>query len=146
MRIQGTVQDGVGDASFWLDKFSEVYRSWTGLPIYPGSLNLAVAEKFDWCDPRFESDKRIHSLIPHGGNRDICLLPCRISANGLAQINGFVWATTNAAQAPDYRVIEIIASTRLRDVLQLQNGSTVTIEVPMEWSAREHSTKSVPPK
>ena len=133
MRIQGTVQDGVGDASFWLDKYSELYRSWTGDPVYPGSLNLAIAEKFDWCDPRVESHKRIHSLVPHGGNRDICLVPCRIFANERAGISGFAWATTNAAHDPEYKVLEIIAPTRLRDELQITNGSVVTIDIPIEW-------------
>ena len=32
-----------------------------------------------------------------------------------------------------YRFLEIIASTRLRDALQLTNGSIVTIEIPIEW-------------
>lgn len=33
----------------------------------------------------------------------------------------------------DYRVLEIITSVRLREVLQLTNGSVVTIDVPVSW-------------
>ena len=127
------MQDGVGDASFWLEKYSEVYRSWTGTSIYPGSLNVAVTRKFDWNDPRLGPHKRIHSLIPHGGNRDICLVPCRISASERAWTDGFAWATTNAANDPEYKILEILAPIRLRDALQLSNGSSVTIEIPIEW-------------
>ena len=133
VRLHGTVQSGIGDASFWLGKYADVYRSWTGTTIFPGSLNIAVSRKFDWSDPLITPHRRTRSLIPHGGNREICLVPCRISANEGAGIDGFAWATTNAAQDPDYKVLEIITSTRLRDALELTNGSIVTIEIPIEW-------------
>ena len=129
----GRGKSGIGDASFWLGKYADVYRSWTGTTIFPGSLNIAVSQEFDWNDPLITPHRRTHSLIPHGGNRDIFLVPCRISANERAGIDGFAWATTNAAQDPDYKVLEIIASTRLRDTLELTNGSIVTIEIPIEW-------------
>lgn len=134
MRVHGTVEDGIGDASIWLKKYSDVYRSWTGMTIYPGSLNIRVDGRFDWNDPRISPEKRIHSLTPHGGNRDICLVPCRISAASGEWIAAFAWATTNAAEDPDHAVLEIIAPVRLRDALQLANGTAVAIEVPIPWS------------
>jgi CTP-dependent riboflavin kinase len=133
MKIQGSVQEGEGNASFWLSKYSAVYQSWTGMTLIPGSLNVHLAAKFDWNDTSIEPFKRIYSLIPYGGNRDICLIPCEVYKEGTDKIYGFAWATTHAANDFDYRVLEIITSVRLREVLQLTNGSVVTIDIPVSW-------------
>ena len=133
MKIHGVVQDGEGDASFWLSKYSDAYQSWTGLKLVPGSLNVRLAAKFDWNHPSLEPFKKTYSLIPYGGNRDICLIPCAIYTEEKHRIYGFAWATTNATNDFDYRVLEIITSVRLREVLQLNNGSMVTIDIPVSW-------------
>ena len=134
MKIQGVVQEGEGNASFWLSNYSTAYQLWTGMTLIPGSLNVRLAEKFDWNDARVEPFKKIYSLIPYGGNRDICLIPCEIYKEEKNKIYGFTWATTKAADDFDYRVLEIIASVRLREVLQLNNGSEVTIDIPVSWN------------
>jgi CTP-dependent riboflavin kinase len=133
MKLQGIVQEGEGDASFWLSKYSDVYQLWTGMTLIPGSLNVHLAAKFDWNDTSLEPFKKIYSLIPYGGNRDICLIPCEIYKEEKDKIYGFAWATTHAASDFDYRVLEIITSVRLREVLQLNNGSVVTIDIPVSW-------------
>jgi CTP-dependent riboflavin kinase len=132
MRIRGIVQDGEGDASVRIKEHADVYEAWTGMKLFPGSLNVLLEEKFDWDDASVAPFKRIHSLIPNGGNRDICLVPCEIS-NDRGRVYGFAWATTLAASDADYRVLEIITSVRLRDVLELENGSSVTIDIPLPW-------------
>ena len=133
MNIQGSVQDGEGDASFWLSKYSTVYQAWTGMTLIPGSLNVHLAAKFDWNDKGLEPFKRIYSLVPYGGNRDIYLIPCEVYKEKTDGIYGFAWATTRAANDFDYRVLEIITSVRLREALQLTNGSVVTIDIPVAW-------------
>jgi len=133
MKIQGIVRDGEGDASFRISKYSEIYQVWTGMTIVPGSLNVHLAAPFDWHDSSFEPFKKIYSLIPYGGNRDICLMPCEIYKEKKEKIYGFAWATTYAANDFDHRVLEIITSVRLRDVLQLNTGSLVTIDIPVSW-------------
>ena len=137
VKIQGTVREGEGDASFWLSKYSDVYQLWTGMTIIPGSLNVQLEAKFDWNDASLEPFKQIYSLIPYGGNRDVCLIPCEIHKEGQGRIYGFAWATTNAANDLDYRVLEIITSVRLREALQLENGSLVTIVIPVPWKRRQ---------
>jgi CTP-dependent riboflavin kinase len=133
MKIQGTVREGRGDAAFWLRKYADVYRIWTGMALFSGSLNVHLPAKFEWDDPTVNPYKRVHSLIPHGGNRDICLIPCEIYKEEKVKIYGFAWATTYAANAVDYRDLEIITSVRLREVLQLNNGSVITIDIPVSW-------------
>ena len=63
----------------------------------------------------------------------ICLIPCEIYKEEKDKIYGFAWATTNAANDFDYRVLEIITSVRLREVLQLNTGSVVTTDIPVSW-------------
>jgi hypothetical protein len=48
------------------------------MALIPGSLNVHLTAKFDWNDSRIEPFKKIYSLAPYGGNRDICLIPCEI--------------------------------------------------------------------
>ena len=130
------MQEGIGDASYWLNKYSDAYQLWTGMTIIPGSLNVHLSTKFDWNDIGIEPFKKIFSLAPYGGNRDICLIPCEIYKEENDKVYGFAWATTNAVNDPDDRVIEIISSVRLREVLQLPDGSIVTINIPVSWRLR----------
>jgi CTP-dependent riboflavin kinase len=133
MKLRGIVREGEGSASFWLGKYAAVYRLWTGMAIVPGSLNVHLAAKFDWDDPRVEPFKRIYSLAPYGGNRDVCLIPCEVYREGTGKVYGFAWATTYAAADLDYRVLEIIAPVRLREVLRLTDGSVLTVDIPVAW-------------
>jgi CTP-dependent riboflavin kinase len=103
------------------------------MTLIPGSLNVLLAAKFDWDDSSIEPFKKIYSLIPYGGNRDICLIPCEIYKEEENKIYAFAWATTHAASEFDYRVLEIIASVKLREVLPVDNGSVVTIDIPVAW-------------
>ena len=103
------------------------------MTLIPGSLNVQLAAKFDWDDTSLEPFKKIYSLIPYGGNRDICLIPCETYRESGHKIYGFAWATTYATNDLDYTVLEIITSVRLREVLQLNNGSVVTIDIPVSW-------------
>lgn len=55
--LRGRVESGKGDAGRWLAKFNAVYARKMGLPVFPGSLNLALDIPFDWsapmtCSPR----------------------------------------------------------------------------------------------
>lgn len=58
------MQEGEGAASFWLGKYSDVYRLWTGMTLVPGSLNVHLPAKFDWDDASLEPFKKTYSLIP----------------------------------------------------------------------------------
>jgi CTP-dependent riboflavin kinase len=133
MKIHGVVEAGCGDASYWLSKYADIYRLWTGMTIVPGSLNVHLLAKFDWNAAAVEPFKKIYSLVPYGGNRDIGLIPCEMYKVESHKIYGFAWSTTKAIDDPDDKVIEIITSVRLREVLQLDNGSPVVIDIPVPW-------------
>jgi riboflavin kinase len=45
--LKGKVVTGVGNFSFWLEKLQAHYRNKTGLQLFPGTLNIQLAENFD---------------------------------------------------------------------------------------------------
>jgi len=132
--LTGTVQDGKSDANVWLRRFAGVYAEWLGRDIFPGSLNVATSASFDWSSPHLLPARRRFSLFPHGGERDLFMIPCTIV--GLKEQPCWLWTTTTAAEnRPDPTVVEIISSVGLRATLTLKTGSTIAIEYPGDWAA-----------
>ena len=126
--LRGRVQPGKNDASHWLDKFNEPYSKKTGMAIFPGSLNLALNENFDWFKPAYQAKIIWFGKEEYGGERDILLLPCKLI--NLGNKNAFLWTPTTAARhRPDPWVVEIITDVKLREVYGLTDGSPVEIEL-----------------
>jgi len=133
MKLTGTVQDGKNDAQKWLRLFAHVYESWLGQPIFPGSLNLDTGRHFDWHAPELLPHRRRFSLLPHGGERDLFMVPARIVHPGARAC--WLWTTTTAADwRDDPNVVELIAPVGLRDGLGLVTGVTVEVAYPEEWA------------
>ena len=128
MILAGHVQPGKGDASRWLARFSTAYSRKVGIPVFPGSLNLALPHTFDWQAPVLQPSVIRFGREEYGGERDILLLPCRL--RNLGGQRAFLWTPTTAAlNRPDPWVIEIIASVGLRATFGLRDGDEVTVEV-----------------
>ena len=56
--LAGKVQSGFGDASRWLKLFNSAYSAKLGMPVFPGSLNIALLCNgtemcLFWCLPSF---------------------------------------------------------------------------------------------
>ncbi len=128
--LKGRVQSGKGDASRWLSRFNEAYARKTGMPVFPGSLNVALGAAFDWHAAALKP-----LLIPfhrseYGGERDILLLPCVL--RNLGGQRAFLWTTTTAAAGrEDPWVVEVIAPVGLRATYALNDGDEVEIELPL---------------
>ncbi|HXT16170.1 MAG TPA: DUF120 domain-containing protein [Gemmatimonadaceae bacterium] len=128
IRLAGRVQRGKGDASRWLSRFNAAYSGKTGMPIFPGSLNLALSASFDWFAPEIESRTVWFDRSEYGGERDILLVPCVLL--GLRREPGWLWTPTTAArERPDPWVIEIIAAINLRQTYGLRDGDVVEVEL-----------------
>jgi hypothetical protein len=97
--MSGQVQPGKKDASHWLDKFNEPYSKKTGMAIFPGSLNVALTENFDWFQPAYQAKIIWFGKDEYGGERDILLLPCKLI--NLENKNAFLWTPTTAARDRD---------------------------------------------
>src|SRR5947208_16616550 len=71
MRLSGRVQSGKGDAARWLALFNIAYSRKTGMPVFPGSLNVALDAPFDWFAPAVEERTIWFGREEYGGEREI---------------------------------------------------------------------------
>ena len=126
--LTGRVQPGKGDASRWLSLFNAAYSRRLGLPVFPGSLNLALPHAFDWHAPALRPHVQWFGREEYGGERDILLLPCRLPA--LDGLRAHLWSTTTAARdRPDPHVVEVVAGVGLRATYGLRDGDAVVVEL-----------------
>jgi CTP-dependent riboflavin kinase len=127
-RLHGRVQSGTGDASHWLAKFNAAYARKVGHPVFPGSLNVALSEPFDWFSEDNVRRTTWFGRDEYGGERDILLIPCRLVS--LHNEPAWLWTPTTAARdRADPWVVEVIASKGLRAEFGLRDGSPVEIEL-----------------
>jgi CTP-dependent riboflavin kinase len=128
LTLVGRVQSGEGDASRWLERFNAAYSRKLGMPVFPGSLNLALPHTFDWHAPELQPHMIRFGHEEYGGERDVLLLPCRLRS--LGEQRAFLWTTTTATRdREDMRVVEIVAPIGLRATFGLRDGDEVTVEL-----------------
>jgi CTP-dependent riboflavin kinase len=128
--LVGKVQAGLGDASRWLKLFNAAYSEKLGMPVFPGSLNIALDHVFDWFDAHYETHRIWFGREEYGGERDILLLPCELVS--LDHRRAFLWTPTTAARdRRDPWVVEMVADVNLRAHFGLQDGDVVEIRVPI---------------
>jgi CTP-dependent riboflavin kinase len=126
--LQGRLQSGKGDASHWLRLFNAAYSRKLQMPVYPGSLNLALEHTFDWLAPRYQSHIIWFGREEYGGERDILLLPCQLADFGRRK--AFLWTPTTAARSrPDPWVVELVCDIELRETYRLQDGDLFSVEL-----------------
>lgn len=127
--VEGRVQAGKGDASRWLSRFNAAYSRKLGMPVFPGSLNVALGEHFDWFAPWLQPHVLWFGREEYGGERDVLLLPCAL--RNLRGQRAFLWSPTTAARdRPDPWVVEVVAPIGLRATYGLRDGDPVAIELP----------------
>jgi CTP-dependent riboflavin kinase len=128
--LAGRVQAGFSEAARWLKLFNAAYSEKLGMPVFPGSLNIALDHIFNWFDVRYEAQRIWFGREEYGGERDILLLPCELTS--LDHRKAFLWTPTTAARdRRDPWVVEIVADINLRDHFGLQDGDAVEIKVPI---------------
>lgn len=126
--LVGHVQRGKGDASHWLERFNAAYSRKLSMPVFPGSLNLALPNDFDWQAPELQPHVVWFGREEYGGERDILLVPCRLQ--NLGGQHAFLWTTTTAARdRPDPWVVEIVAPVGLRATFGLRDDDEVIVEL-----------------
>ena len=126
MCLSGRVQSGKGDVARCLALFNIAYSRKTGMPVFPGSLNVALDAPFDWFAPAIEERTIWFGREEYGGERDILLLPCVLT--NLNAERAMLWTPTTAARnRPDPWVVEVIAGVNLRGTYALADGEVVEI-------------------
>src|SRR5213596_1312328 len=132
--LAGKVQAGLGDASRWLKLFNAAYSEKLGISVFPGSLNIALDQVFDWFDARYEGHRIWFGREEYGGERDILMLPCELV--DFERRKAFLWTPTTAARSrPDPWVVELVCEIGLRGTYRLQDGDVLAVEIPVQDNA-----------
>ena len=134
-RLRGRLQSGKEDASHWLQLFNAAYSRKLQMPVYPGSLNLALEHTFDWLRRNATKPTSFGSAREeYGGERDVLLLPCELA--DFERRKAFLWTPTTAARSrPDPWVVELVCDIGLRDTYRLQDGDVLAVELPVQDNA-----------
>jgi CTP-dependent riboflavin kinase len=118
--LRGRVRPGIGDYGQWVTQHQAVYQRYTGMVLYPGSLNVELDAP--WSLP---SD-RIHVSAAEVG-RGVNLVPCHVFDRP-----AFIMRTdANEAGtgAHPKTIVEIVTDVRLRDAFHLEDGDPVRLTV-----------------
>jgi CTP-dependent riboflavin kinase len=126
--LRGRIQAGKGDACHWLGLFNEAYSRKLQMPVYPGSLNLALDNTFDWFAARYQPYIIWFGREEYGGERDVLMLGCDLV--DLDRRKAFLWTPTTAARnRPDPWVVELLCDVKLRETYSLADGDVVAFEL-----------------
>ena len=121
--LKGVVVSGMGNFSFWLEKLASFYTQKTGMRLFPGTLNLRLAEPYSLPAEVIRLEKE-----EYGGTVSVNLLPCTVFSR-----RAFLLRTDkNEAGQGDHpkNIIEIATDIKLRDAYQLNDGDEVEVQVP----------------
>lgn len=120
--LRGKVVSGIGNFSYWIAKLHAHYRLKTGMDLFPGTLNVQLAEPFSMPAGvlRLEGWE-------YDGTVSVSLLPCRIQDR-----RAFILRTDkNEKGEGDHpkTIVEIATDVKLRDHFYLADGDLVEIEI-----------------
>jgi CTP-dependent riboflavin kinase len=98
---------------------ASAYTAATGIALYPGSLNLQLAQP--WSLPTERTTLRAEDV-----GRVVHLVPCTVRGRRC-----FIFRTDSAEHSGDdeRRVVEILSDVRLRDELNVSDGDLVEVLV-----------------
>jgi riboflavin kinase, archaea type len=120
--LRGVVRSGLGDCGFWLAKLEEHYRTKTGMTLFPGTLNLELAEPF-----RVPSNALRLEGHEYGGTVSVSIVPCRVFGRP-----AFILRTDANERGAGHHprtIIEIACDVKLRDMYALKDGDVVDVEL-----------------
>lgn len=112
----------MGDFGGWIAKLNAHYERKTGMKLYPGTLNIRLAEAYVFPAGCIRLDAR-----EYGGSVSVSIVPCWFLGR-----RAFLLRTdaneTGAGRHPR-TVLEIASDVKLRDEYNLADGDAVSIEV-----------------
>ncbi|PWT76164.1 MAG: DUF120 domain-containing protein [Proteobacteria bacterium] len=111
----------MGNFSYWIDKLRDHYLRKTGMYLFPGTLNVSLAEPYSVPNDamRLEGEE-------YGGSVSVNLVPCSIFGR-----RAFILRTDANEEGRGHHprtIIEIAADVKLRDRYHLHDGDEVEIE------------------
>jgi len=126
IKIKGKVTEGLRESGYFtgLPWVRRQFIAKLGIDPYPGTLNLEIVDDVDLARLKKIKDAKGIEIDPPG--------PEFCSANCFhALIGGRVEGYAVIPDIPDYpeRKLEIVSSYRIRDVLSLSTGDTVSVDL-----------------
>lgn len=116
--LRGRVTSGVGDLAKRMTEYAELYAATTGAVLYPGSLNVQLDEPWHVGDGAARVE-------PPECPVAFSIVPCTIGG-----FDAFIIRTDrNDRGEGDHppTIIEIAATLRLRDALNVEDGDEVEV-------------------
>ena len=118
--LKGKVVTGVGNFSCWIEQLQDHYRHKTGLPLFPGTLNIQLDEPFDLPQQRARLEAQ-----EYGGTVSVNIVPCTILGR-----RAVILRTDKADSVlQSGMIIEVACEVKLRDQHQLRDGDVVEVAV-----------------
>ena len=114
MVLKGQVVDGLGNASFWVNKIEEVFLNKYGIKLFSGTLNVKLEEKYNLANYWIIKPKE------YGGTQKVYVQECELLGN-----KSYIVRAEKTAHESD--IIEIISDVNFREKYKLKNGDTVEV-------------------
>lgn len=118
--LKGVVVSGMGNFSFWIEKLESFYTRKTGMRLFPGTLNLRLAEPYSLPANVIRLEKE-----EYGGTVSVNLVPCSVFGR-----RAFLLRTdANEAGTGHHprNIIEIATDIQLREAYGLRDGDEVEV-------------------
>jgi CTP-dependent riboflavin kinase len=128
--LAGKVQAGFDEASRWLKFFDAAYSQKLGMPVFPGSLNIALDRVFNWFDARYEAQTIWFGRESTAASATYCRFPANWSVS-------IIGKPSRGHRRLRQGIDGIPGSSRssltvnLRNHFGLQDGDVVEIRVPI---------------
>jgi riboflavin kinase len=129
LEIKGKVVSGLGEGRLFLSLpyYRESFKKILGFEPYPGTLNILIYDKLSLMN-RILLDVSKHLLIPEFKDKDRVLGAVKVYPANINNISPAAVVIPLRTTHPK-SVIEIVSPYKLREVLRLEDGNDVTIEV-----------------
>ena len=121
--LKGVVVSGMGNFSFWIEKLESYYTQKTGMRLFPGTLNLRLAEPYSLPAEVIRLEKE-----EYGGTVSVSLVPCSVFGK-----QAFLLRTDANEEGRGHHpknIIEIATDVKLREAYGLRDGDEVEVDFP----------------
>lgn len=121
--LRGKLVSGLGNFGYWIDRLGDHYERKTGMRLYPGTLNIELADPYSL--PPNPLRLEAHE---YGGRVSVNIVPCRIFGR-----RAFLLRTDQNESGTGHHprnLIEIATDIRLRDIYSLRDGDAVEVDLP----------------
>lgn len=121
MMYNGKIKSGMGNASFWVNKISSIFKEKYGIELFAGTLNVELEKEFVL--------RNTETILPneYGGKYKVLIQKCSI----LGEDAYIVRPENNNVLGGDHplNIIEIVSEKKLRDKYDLKDNDKVIIEI-----------------